>query len=928
MFDFEIARYLYRVFFLYEKIHNSPYKARAYFKAAMAVDGYSNDIETLYLEGKLRSLPSIGVSIEKNICEIIESKNLSLINDLLKEIPDSIFDLYEYANISDKLLKKLINSRIFNFENISDMLRCYDPCLSQSETETLRIALKMYETRRFQYAHVYELANELILLMQSTALVNNISLSDDLYLKKDTLQIGDIICTLAVDFNVFLNHVQNLLTFTFISSTENSVFLERFGIHFKVHVLTKEEFYTKIKTLNIQKNKNIFFPKTNLHLYGDLHLHTDWSDGLHSIEQMRDMAFKLGYSYIAITDHSQSLKPSGMSELDTLTQIEKIRKINKNSPIPILSGIEVDILADGTLDLPDNILKEFDIVIASVHSHLNQSHILMGRISEALGNKYVNVLAHPFGRLLGRPGKPTVGREEMQLNFDYLLQLCKDNNVALEINCFPERFDLSLDRAIKAIASGVKISIGTDSHSMYHMSCIKYAREALEYAGIPKKAVLNCQPLDKLIETLNAKRSFDKIDAVSIFERKFKNFRHYFADNNGIITGSVKAVGIDLTGSEKKASGFAVLSGTIAETVAIFTDDEMVERISEIKPAIISIDSPLSLPEGRCCSDKNCECSKFGIMRYCELLLRHFGIGVYPCLIDSMVNLTARGMNLTARLRSIGYNVIESYPGVAQDLLHIPRKRKGLEFLLNGMKNFGIEGIRKDITHDEADAITSAIVGYFYLSNKYVGMGNEEEGYLIVPKLETNLYGKGLVLGLVGQIAAGKTTVAEYLHFKYGFTSMRFSKIIEEKYKVCGREALQRVGEEIAKDPSKQKELSDIMISRIKEKETCVIDGLRQIIDYKNLSSLLRDRFVLVYIDASFNVRENRYRKLEPSVSAEKFKEIDSRPVEMSIAKIISLHNHRINNNKGYKELIHKMDSLLLKLNIKMEESACQYLSS
>jgi histidinol phosphatase-like PHP family hydrolase/predicted nuclease with RNAse H fold/dephospho-CoA kinase len=917
MFDFEIARYLYRVSFLYDKIHNSVYKARAYFRAAMAVDGYSNYIETLYFEGKLRSLPFIGTSIVSKIGEIIEKKNLSLINDLLGDIPDTLFDLYEYANINDRLLKKIIPLNMFSFESISNMLKSHEQSLSLPETNALSLANKNYETRNFQYAHAYELAMELILFLQNSNMVDDVSLSDDLYLKKDSVRTGDVICTLYTDSNVFMEYLQNLSLFRFVSGTENSALLERFGININIYILTKKEFNIKIEALEVQKKENIFSCETGLCLYGDLHLHTNWSDGLHSIEQMRDMAIKLGYSYIAITDHSQSLKPSGMSELNTITQIKKIREMNKSSPIPVLSGIEVDILADGSLDIPDSILKEFDIVIASVHSYLNQPpFILMDRMEKALSNKYVNILAHPTGRLLGRPGKPTVIRKEMELDFEYLLKLCKNNDVALEINCFPERFDLSLKNAIKAVSNGVKLSIGTDSHSMYHMNCAKYAIAELEYAGIPKETVLNCQPIDKVMEILIRKRSVDQVDTISVLEKRFKNFNHYFSGNSDICMASIRVVGIDLTSSEKKASGFAVLSGTAAETLTVLTDDEMVRRISEIKPSVISIDSPLSLPEGRCCFDKNCECSKYGIMRQCELLLRHFGIGVYPCLIDSMVDLTARGMNLAKRLRSLGFEVIESYPGVAQDLLHIPRKRKGLELLLNGMKNFGIEGIRENITHDEADAITSALVGYFYLDDKYVGMGNEKEGYLIVPKLETDLYGKGLVIGLVGQIAAGKTTVAEYLRFKYGFTSMRFSKLIEEKYNVSGRDDLQRVGLEIANDFAKQKELSDFMLNKMNEKENYVIDGIRQVIDYENLSSSLGKRFVLIYIDAPYNTREKRYRSLEPNVSAEKFREIDTRPVEMSIFKIIGFSNYRLNNNKGYKELFRKMDSFLLKQNI------------
>jgi DNA polymerase (family 10) len=692
VFDFEIARYLYRVAFLYEKIHNSPYKARAYFKAAMAVDGYSTDITKLYYDGKLQSLPSIGASIEKNISEIIRTGHLKLIDELLGDIPDTIFELYEHANINDKLLKTLISHNIFSFVQISKILEHHVDYLSLSETKALSSAFKSYKSIHFQYAQVYELANKLILLLQKSGFVSSVSMSGELYLFRESLISGDIICTPASDFSSFLLNIQTLSSFQFILSDGNVITLERFDIPFKIYVLSENEFYRKIQELQIEKKKLEFFQNNKQivsRFYGDLHLHTNWSDGLHSIEQMHDMAVDLGYSYIAITDHSQSLKPSGMSELDTVTQIKKIRELCTKSSIPILAGIEVDILADGSLDLPDSILKEFDIVIASIHSHFNQPpFVLMERLSKALSNKYVNILAHPLGRLLGRLGKPTVSRDELQLDFDYLLQLCRDNDVALEINCFPERLDLSLDNAKKAIQEGVKIAIGTDSHSMYHMNCIKYTLEALKFLNVPGEAVLNCQPLDKLKEILNIRRNTDQNDKTGVLGQKFKNFNHYFADNDKILSGHIKVVGIDLTGSEEKASGFAVLSGNVAKTFPILTDDEMVERISNIMPEIISIDSPLSLPAGRCCGDKNCECAKYGIMRYCELTLKRFGIGVYPCLIDSMVNLTKRGIKLASRLRGLGFNVIESYPGVAQDMLHIPRKRKGLELLLNGMKNF------------------------------------------------------------------------------------------------------------------------------------------------------------------------------------------------------------------------------------------------
>jgi len=212
------------------------------------------------------------------------------------------------------------------------------------------------------------------------------------------------------------------------------------------------------------------------------------------------------------------------------------------------------------------------------------------------------------------------------------------------------------------------------------------------------------------------------------------------------------------------------------------------------------------------------------------------------------------------------------------------------------------------------DAITSALVGYFYLDNKYTGLGNEKEDYLIVPKLETNLSGKGIVIGLVGHIAAGKTTASEYLRFRHGFTSMRFSKLIEEKYNVSGRENLQRIGHDISKNPAEQKELSDIMINKMKKGENYVIDGLRQLIDYENLSSALGSRFSLVGIESSFNVRSKRYCKDNLNATVKEFTERDEHPVEMTIEKILLKSNNTIQNNKSYRELMNTLDSILLKL--------------
>lgn len=182
----------------------------------------------------------------------------------------------------------------------------------------------------------------------------------------------------------------------------------------------------------------------------------------------------------------------------------------------------------------------------------------------------------------------------------------------------------------------------------------------------------------------------------------------------------MKVVGIDLTGSEKRASGFAVLSeNDLVFTSRIFTDEMLITQAVYVEPDLVSIDSPLSLPE-----------DPAKIYRDCELTLKRRGIGVYWCLLPSMKALTLRGIALAEALRAKGLKVIESYPGAAQDLLGIPRKGKGVEALREGLRQYGIVGDLV-VTHDELDAVTAAIVGLLYLYDEY-----EALGCLILPKVK------------------------------------------------------------------------------------------------------------------------------------------------------------------------------------------------
>jgi predicted nuclease with RNAse H fold len=225
------------------------------------------------------------------------------------------------------------------------------------------------------------------------------------------------------------------------------------------------------------------------------------------------------------------------------------------------------------------------------------------------------------------------------------------------------------------------------------------------------------------------------------------------ATNNG---HPPKIVGVDLTGSANRASGWALLTGDRIETKLLRTDKEIIDETLAAHPDIVSIDSPLSLPVGYP--------NHTAIYRECERALKKVGISVFWCLLPSMRGLTMRGMLLAKKLRHQGMQVIESYPGAAQDVLLIPRKKASLEELKWGLIRAGFKGdwINEKISHDELDAITSALVGLFYLADDYIALGNAEEDFLIIPR--TNHFDNETLVNRLGCVATPSLISSMKLH--------------------------------------------------------------------------------------------------------------------------------------------------------------------
>jgi DNA polymerase (family 10) len=227
---------------------------------------------------------------------------------------------------------------------------------------------------------------------------------------------------------------------------------------------------------------------------GDFHVHSKWSDGENKIIDIAKAAKKLGYQYICISDHSKSQKiASGLSEKGILKKLKEIAQINKQiKGIRVLSGAEVDIKGDGSLDYTDSLLKRIDIVTAAVHSGFKQPKSEMTkRILKGLENKYVDIFAHPTGRIINeRPG--------YNVDLDQVFELAKDRKVHMEINAFPDRLDLN-DQGIKAaIEAGLKLAIGTDSHNIDQLRYIQLGVAQARRGWATNKDIINTSTLAQL----------------------------------------------------------------------------------------------------------------------------------------------------------------------------------------------------------------------------------------------------------------------------------------------------------------------------------------------------------------------------------------------------------------------------------------------
>ena len=235
-------------------------------------------------------------------------------------------------------------------------------------------------------------------------------------------------------------------------------------------------------------------------IQGDLHVHSKWSDGGSTIEEIARAALEKRYRYIAISDHSKSVKYAhGLEEERLLQKLEEIKAVQEKIPeIRILAGAEVDILSDGTMDYPDEILAQLDIVIAAVHQGFKQQ--VTERMIAAMENPYVFIIAHPTGRLISK-------REGYVMELDKVMKKAAETGTVLEINSYYDRLDLSDVNARRAQEMGIKLSINTDTHQLYQLDMIKLGVGVARRAWLRPEDVINTYSLEELLKLRDKKRN-------------------------------------------------------------------------------------------------------------------------------------------------------------------------------------------------------------------------------------------------------------------------------------------------------------------------------------------------------------------------------------------------------------------------------------
>ena len=544
MINQELAKIFYEIANILE-FKDIQWKPQAYRKAARTLENLQQPVIEIYKKGSLKALdelPGIGKNISKKIEEYIKTKNIKEYQKLKKQTPLNLQKLMDISSLGPKRIKTLYQK--LKIRNIQDLKRAIQqhkiqklPGFKEKLEKDIQEGITLTRKKRMLLSEALDFSNYIIQKLKPFTL--KISPAGSLRRMDETIGDIDLLATsrqpqklmqtftslpeikkilakgptksiivlknnIQVDIRVVPNECYGSALQYFTGNKQHNITLRKIAIkkHYKLSeyglfhknkriATTEKEIYSKLNVPysepEIRENKYEFqkFPKliSLQDIKCDLHVHTNYSDGSSTIQELIQKAKSLNYQYIAITDHSKSRKISrGLSIKQLQKQIKEIDKINS---FKILKGAEVDILRNGSLDYPNSILKQLDIVIATIHSSFKLSKIEQtNRILKALQNKHVNILAHPTGRLIQR-------RNPYPIDLQKIYEFAKDNNKLLEINSYPERLDLNAINIKEALQNKVKLVISTDAHSTQGLNYMILGVSQAKKALATKKDIVN-----------------------------------------------------------------------------------------------------------------------------------------------------------------------------------------------------------------------------------------------------------------------------------------------------------------------------------------------------------------------------------------------------------------------------------------------------
>jgi DNA polymerase (family 10) len=529
--------------------NENPYKVKAYKRAAAGIRNMSESVDQLVRSKRdLTAYAGIGEAISNAIREIVLTGNLEKLEKLRSEISPELIGISAYPRLDPKqvlrIYKKLgissVDALRESLEN-GAIARVLGPRMTQhvrqgltqahsmllSRAHELRLAVEEFllgkaAARRVEavgdYRRRVEVIEEMGFIAETSNFAALVAKIESYGGRTPLVEATKTTATFALSAGVSLRvdaatrknwglslvrctgsqaHLRKLAAVTGSLSaleakgpfpTEEALY-SKFGLSFIEPEL--REGYDEVKRA-AQGNLPVLVTITDF--CGELHAHSTSSDGSDSIEQMAIAARDRGYQYIGITDHSQSLKIARGVSIEALwRQIRLIDNLNSRlSGIRILKAAEVDILVNGALDYPDDLLGELDYTVCSIHSQFNlEKKQQTDRILRAMDNRYFNILGHATGRrLLKRPG--------YEIDIEPIIAHAKQNGCFFEINSSPERLDLSAENARLVSAAGVKIAVSTDAHSTRELDTIRNGFEQARRAGLEKTSILNCLPWSTL----------------------------------------------------------------------------------------------------------------------------------------------------------------------------------------------------------------------------------------------------------------------------------------------------------------------------------------------------------------------------------------------------------------------------------------------